>query len=141
LIPEPIDFKTTINNLRLDQDLGFAILTATGTYHQKAQASLSDLTATFGGLFGNQLSPIYGPQSTRANGTTFEVRLSSPSDKRFTYVIGAMRDLTREFFLDTFGAPGAQQYATRVYDPLFGSGFGARAAPNDLFYTATLGAK
>jgi outer membrane receptor protein involved in Fe transport len=52
-----------------------------------------------------------------------------------------MRDLTREFFLDTFGAPGAQQYATTVYDPVFGPGFGARTAPDDIFFTATLGAK
>jgi iron complex outermembrane receptor protein len=141
LLPEASEFKTTLNNLRLDQDLGFAILTAMGTYHQKSQYSISDLTPTFGPLFGNQLSPIGGPQSADSNGTTFEVRLASPADRRFSYLVGVMRDLTREFFLDTFGAPGAQQYATTLYDPIFGPGFGARAAPNDIFYTATLGAK
>jgi outer membrane receptor protein involved in Fe transport len=141
LIPERMSFTTTINNLRLDQDLGFGTLTATATYHQKAQTSISDLTATFGPLFGNQLSPIAGPQTATSNGTTFEVRLASPAGSRFTYLVGAMRDLTREFFLDTFGAPGAQQYATTTYDPIFGPGFGAGAAPHDVFYTATLGAK
>jgi len=141
LIPERFIFKTTINNLRLDQDLGFGTLTATATYHQKAQASVSDLTTAFGPLFGNQLQPIYGPQSAKSNGTTFEVRLASPAGQRFTYLVGAMRDVTREFFLDLFGAPGAQQYATTTFDPIFGAGFGAGAAPNDIFYTATLGAK
>jgi iron complex outermembrane recepter protein len=141
LIPERFIFKTTINNLRLDQDLEFGTLTATATYHQKAQTSMSDLTATFGPLFGNQLRPIDGAQAATSNGTTFEVRLASPSGNRFTYLVGAMRDLTREFFLDTFGAPGAQQYATTTFDPIFGPGFGARAAPDDVFYTATLGAK
>ena len=141
LIPEPLDFKTTINNVRLDQDVGFGTLTATATYHQKAQFSQLDATPYYGALFGNQLSPIYGPQQATSNGTTFEVRLASPTNQRFTYLVGAMRDLTREFFLDTFGAPGAEQYATTVYDPIFGNGFGARAAPDNIFYTSTLGAK
>jgi outer membrane receptor protein involved in Fe transport len=141
LITEPLDFKTTINNLRIDQGLGFATLTATATYHQKSQFSNSDLTANFGPLFGNQLTPIYGPQSAESNGTTIEVRLASTPGGRFDYLVGAMHDLTREFFLDTFGATGAEQYATTVYDPIFGAGFGARSAPNDIFYTATLGAK
>src|SRR3984957_14854947 len=67
LIAEPFDFKTTINNLRFDQDVGFATLTATATYHQKDQFSVSDLTAEFGPLFGNQLSPISGPQYASSN--------------------------------------------------------------------------
>ena len=141
LIPEYLDFKTTINNVRLDQDVGFGTLTATATYHQKAQGSQVDATPIFGALFGNQLSPIYGPQQATSNGTTFEVRLASPGNQRFTYLVGAMRDLTREFFLDTYGAPGAEQYATTVYDPIFGNGFGARAVPDNIFLTSTLGAK
>jgi len=91
-------------------------------------------------LFGNQLAPIKSPLSAQSNGTTFEVRLASPADRRFSYLVGAMRDLTREFFLYTFGAPGAQQFATTNYDPIFGAGFGAVTVPNDIFYTATLGA-
>ena len=141
LIAEPLDFKTTINNLRLDQDVGFATLTATATYHQKAQFSNSDETVVFGGLFGNQLSPISGPQYATSNGTTFEIRLASKAGGRFDYLVGAMHDLTRESFLDLIGAPGAEQYATTNYDPIFGAGFGQRAAPGNIFYTATLDAK
>jgi iron complex outermembrane recepter protein len=141
LIAEPFDFKTTINNLRLDQDVGFATLTATATYHQKAQFSDSDLTATFGPLFGNQLSPISGPQYASSNGTTFEMRLASKPGGRFDYVVGIMHDLTRESFVDLFGAPGAEQYATTTYDPIFGAGFGQRAAPGNIFYTSTLDVK
>jgi outer membrane receptor protein involved in Fe transport len=141
LIAEPLDFKTTINNLRLDQDVGFATLTATATYHQKAQFSNVDLTALFGPLFGNQLSPISGPQNASSNGTTFEMRLASKSGGRFDYVVGIMHDLTRESFLDQFGARGAEQYATTTFDPIFGAGFGARAAPGDIFYIAPLDVK
>jgi iron complex outermembrane recepter protein len=141
LIAEPFDFKTTINNLRLDQDVGFATLTATATYHQKAQFSNSDETVAFGGLFGNQLSPISGPQYADSNGTTFEMRLASKAGGRFDYLVGVMHDLTRESFLDLSEAPGAEQYATTTFDPIFGAGFGQRAAPGNIFYTATLDAK
>jgi iron complex outermembrane recepter protein len=141
LIAEPLDFKTTINNLRLDQDVGFATLTATAAYHQKAQFSDGDLTADFGGLFNNQLSPISAPQYASSNGTTFEMRLASKPGGRFDYLVGIMHDLTRESLLDLFGAPGAEQYATTTYDPIFGAGFGQRAAPGNIFYTATLNVK
>jgi iron complex outermembrane recepter protein len=141
LIAEPFDFKTTINNLRLDQDVGFATLTATAAYHQKAEFFDTDLTATYDGLFNNQLSPIVGPQHAASNGTTFEIRLASKAGGRFDYLVGIMHDLTRESFLDLFEAPGAEQYATRIYDPIFGAGFGQRAATGNIFFTATLDAK
>ena len=138
LFPERYVFTTVINNLRLDQDLGFGTLTATATYHQKARNSVTDVTEAFGPLFDNQLRPITGSEASHSNGTTFEVRLASPSGERLTYVVGMMRDLTREFILDQFHAPGARQYATAVYDPIFGPGFGAGAAPDDSLYTNIL---
>jgi len=141
LFPERHNFTTVINNLRLDQDLRFGTLTATATYHQKAQASVADGTRVFGPLFDNQLRPITLSQAANSNGTTFEVRLASPSGQRVTYVVGVMRDLTREYFLDQIGAPGAQQYATTVYDPIFGPGFGASAAPNNILDTDILRAE
>jgi len=139
LFPEPYIFTTIINNLRLDQDLSFGTLTATASYHQKARTSVNDETTAYGPLFGDQLRPIDLSDASHSNGTTFEVRLTSPSGERFTYLVGAMRDLTREYFLGLIGAPGAQQYATAVYDPIFGPGFGASAAPNDILYRDTLG--
>lgn len=141
LIAEPYDFKTTINNLRLDQDVGFATLTATATYHQKSQFTDQDLTAELGGLFGNQLSPIGVSQNATSNGTTFEIRLASKAGGRFDYLVGIMHDLTRESLADLFGAPGAEQYATRTYDPILGAGFGQRAVPGNIFFTATNAAK
>jgi iron complex outermembrane receptor protein len=141
LFPERYVFTSIINNLRLDQDLSFGKLTATASYHQKARTSVSDATLAFGPLFGDQLRPIDLSDASHSNGTTFEVRLASPSGERFAYLVGAMRDLTREYFLDLIGAPGAQQYATTVYDPIFGVGFGASAAPNDILVRFSLGAE
>ena len=131
LFPERYLFTTIINNLRLDQDLSFGRLTATATYHQKTRTSVIDATVGFGPLFGNRLRPIFLSDASHSNGTTLEIRLASPGGQRLTYLLGAMRDLTREYFLDLIGAPGAQQYATTVFDPIFGPGFSARAAPND----------
>ncbi len=139
LFPERSVFTTIINNLRLDQERTFGKLTATASYHQKARTSVSDATMAFGPLFGDQLRPIGLSDASHSNGTTFEVRLTSPTEQRFTYLVGAMRDLTREYFLDLIGAPGAQQYATTVYDSIFGPGFGASAAPNDILDRDTLG--
>jgi iron complex outermembrane receptor protein len=141
LIAEPSDFKTTINNLRLDQDVGFATLTATAAYHQKSQFADGDVTAEIGGLFNNQLSPISSRQYASSNGTTFEMRLASKPGGRFDYVVGIMHDLTRESILDLLDAPGAEQYATTTYDPIFGAGFGQRAAPGNVFLTSTLDVK
>lgn len=136
--PERYLFTTTLNNLRLDQDFGFATLTATGTYHQKTRASLADVTTDFSALFANQLSPIHLEDASHANGTTFEVRLASTSSERVSYLVGAMRDLTREHFLDLIGAPGAQQYATSSFDPILGPGFGALATRNDIVASSIL---
>jgi iron complex outermembrane recepter protein len=136
--PERYLFTTVINNLRLDQDLGFGTLTATATYHQKAQTSVTDVTMTFGPLFGNQLSPIATSQAASSNGTKFEIRLASPNAQHVTYLAGVMRDLTRDSFLDRIHAPGAEQYATTVYDPIYGARFGAGAAPNDILDTDLL---
>jgi iron complex outermembrane receptor protein len=141
LFAEPYDFKTTINNLRLDQDVGFATLTATATYHQKSQFTYQDLTPVLGGLFGNQLSPVSAAQDAYSNGTTFELRLASKAGGRFDYLIGTMHDLTRESLALHFGARGAQQYATTTYDPIFGAGFGQRAVAGDIFFTGTNAAK
>jgi len=133
-IPEPFAFDTTINNLRLDQDVGFATVTATAAYHQKSQFHIGDLTAALGGLFRNQLSPISVQQEASANGTTFELRLASKPGGRVDYVVGLFHDLTFESFHDVFAVPGAQQYVTTVFDPIFGAGFGQRATLGNTFF-------
>ena len=141
VIPEPFAFDTTINNLRLDQDVGFATLTATAAYHQKSQFHIGDLTVPFGGLFGGRLSPVSVQQDASANGTTFELRLASKPGGRFDYLVGLYHDLTLESFLDVFAVPGAQQYVTTVFDPIFGAGFGQRATLGNIFFRQAVNSK
>jgi outer membrane receptor protein involved in Fe transport len=102
LIAEPFRFRTTIHNLRLDQELGFATLTATATYHAKHFSSTQDYSG---------LLPPYAPVSFleggRSRGKTFEVRLASPTGARFEYLVGAYHDSTNELIVDSLDAPSA----------------------------------
>jgi iron complex outermembrane recepter protein len=133
LIAEPWDFRTLIHNLRFDQDLGFATLTATGTYHEKNQNSISDITAFVGALLPG-LSPVTQRQIASSEGSTFEVRLASRSDQRFEYLAGAMYDDTREKFYTSAKAPGAAQEIEAIYSRFFGPGIGQASAPGDVFF-------
>jgi outer membrane receptor protein involved in Fe transport len=108
LVPEPFEFRTTIHNLRVDQDLGFATLTATATRHLKHFSSTQD----YSGLVP-ALAPVSFLEGGGSRGTTFEVRLASPTGRRFEYLVGAYHDSTNEQIVDVLDAPVAQ--------PLFGT--------------------
>lgn len=101
-IAEPFRYRTTLHNLRLDQDLGFATLTATATRHSKRFSGQQD----YSGL-APALAPAAFVEPGRSRGTTFEARLASPSGQRFEYLIGAFHDSTREEIVNRLNAPAA----------------------------------
>jgi outer membrane receptor protein involved in Fe transport len=102
LVAEPFSYRTTIHNLRLDQELGFATLTATATHHAKSFSSVQDYSG---------LAPAFAPVSFLEGGTskgdTFEARLASPAGQRFEYLVGLFYDSTDELVRDTLVAPTA----------------------------------
>ena len=108
LIPEPFDYRTTLNNLRLDQELGFATLTATATYHEKVFSSQQD----YSGL-APSLAPVAFLEPGTSRGETYEVRLASATGHRFEYLVGVFNDSTSEHIVDSLDAPAAA--------PLFGT--------------------
>ena len=108
LIAEPFEFTTTIHNLRVDQDLSFGTLTATATYHRKSQFEYSDGSPY--GILPANANPLVAPQTGTGRGTTFEVRLASPSGQSLEYVVGLFHDDTTDVLNADF--QGASYAAT-----------------------------
>ncbi|MES2056552.1 MAG: TonB-dependent receptor [Pseudomonadota bacterium] len=128
LFDDRATFSTLIHNLRLDQDLDFATLTATATYHRKKSFQQDDYTSTFSAdLFG--LAPVTSEARGRNRGQTYEIRIASAPGGAFDYVVGAMYDSTKTALNQRVTATGLQA----VVDDLFGPGSGAVIAPGDLF--------
>ncbi len=129
VIPERSRFDTLIHNLRLDQDLGFATLTATATYHRKKGHVVEDLTAAFS-RFLFDLAPVTSITPMKNDGQTYEIRLASAPGGAFDYVVGAMHDDTDTRLVQGVYAAGLQG----VVDGLLGPGKGAEVAPGDRFF-------
>jgi iron complex outermembrane receptor protein len=125
-------------NLRLDQDVAFGTLTATASYHKKTSYGVQDATAALGSSLLPGVSPILIITPATSKGTTFEVRLASPSGRRFEYLVGVMHDDTR-LEEDTIAqGPGAAQSIETNFGPVFGAGIGAASAPGDVFLNARI---
>ncbi len=133
LLSEPVDFTTTIHNLRIDQDLGFATLTATGTYHEKKSAMEVDYTAPTASVLPG-ISPVTERQVLDTEGTTFEMRLASPLGQKLEYLVGVYHDDTREHNDDTFTASNAAALIDAYYGPLLGAGIGEATAPGGVYF-------
>lgn len=91
LVPEEVTFTTRINNLKLDADLGFATLTVSGGASRKTQDYVGDL------------SPFYGPVNVtegtaRTRSSMGEVRLTSPGNQRFDWLVGAYYGWFDEYY-------------------------------------------
>lgn len=138
---ERSQFETLIHHLRLDQSLGFATLTASAAYHEKTTSGTSDLTPELGPAVTGVIDALSGgavtfvppsvssPAPGSSRGTTFEVRLASPSDpaRRFDYLIGAMRDETRMKEYQYVLVPGISP----LVDALLGDGSSSQLTPGD----------
>jgi iron complex outermembrane receptor protein len=135
--PEYANFTTLIHNLRLDQDLGFGVLTATATFHEKNQYADIDATTYFGPVLPG-IDPIHLLTDAYSRGTTYEVRLASNPGGRFEYLVGAMHDSTNEWFDEYFQAANATKTVEADWSPVLGAGIGAAGAPNNVFYYALL---
>lgn len=138
LIPDRANFRTLVHNLRIDQDLSFATLTATATYHRKWQDSQNDYTAALSdALFG--LAPISTASPGTSLGKTFEIRLASAPGSKLEYVVGAMHDDTNVRNSQIIYATGLADLLDAVGPELgLPAGAGQTIAPNDLVVDARL---
>ena len=89
-VPEFSDFDYRVYNATLDFDLGFATLTSATSYNELESPFRSDLTSQFSAA----LAPLLGPnellqnQVTKYDKVTQELRLASPSNDKFEWLVG-----------------------------------------------------
>ena len=92
-VPEFTDFDYRVYNATLDFDLGFATLTSATSYNQLDEPLRSDLTTRFSPLliavFGFPPHELLQNQTTQYDKVTQELRLASPSNDRFEWLLGA----------------------------------------------------
>lgn len=90
-VPEFTDIDYRVYNALLDFDLGFATLTSSTSYNELESPFRSDLTSQF----SSQIRGFVGPndfaqlQTTKYDKVTQELRLASPSDETFEWLVGA----------------------------------------------------
>ncbi|WP_062182256.1 TonB-dependent receptor [Sphingopyxis sp. C-1] len=118
-LPEPFRKSIDYYSAVLDYDLGFATLTSVSTYSETSTVSVQDASLVFGiafpALTGGAVPAGLAPFSVALDLEKFtqEIRLASPSNDRFEWLIGAFytkeesenHQLVRTF--DFSGAPNA----------------------------------
>lgn len=137
-IPEFTDTEVVIHSARLDHDFGWASLTALAAYHEKSQDWRFDYTPIRGAyntdLDLNLTNPLFINSGGESEGTSFELRLTSPSGQRFEWLIGAMVFDTEKRLYEQIGSAGAA--AQFDQSSLFGPGAGAVIAPDGEIFNA-----
>lgn len=105
-IEVPFRFGTELHNLRLDQDMGFATLTASAAYVHKTDHQFDDYTPFYGSLAGDL------PQTYKAvlgsKTQDYEVRLASPKSGTFDWLVGAMHEHISKTYTDYIYGPNAE---------------------------------
>lgn len=132
LIPERTKPKVSLHSLQLEQELGFATLTVMGSYSDKDADNTLDYTGAYGqGFLGTDYIPTTGDYATDSyNG---EIRLTSPDDQSFRWLVGAMYSHNDERMVDQDHAPGAVDYINE-HPEIYGADMGEELAGGDLLY-------
>ncbi len=131
-LPEFTNTKIAVHSLRLDQDLGFADLTALLAYQKKQQDWRFDYTPIRGAynadLDLDLTSPLYIDSGGESRGKSIELRLSSKPGGRVDWLVGGMYFDSDKDLYEQIGAQGAA--AAFDQSSLFGPGSGAVIAPD-----------
>lgn len=128
--------STQLHNLRIDQDIGFATLTATAAYVRKTNSSVSDYTLLYGSFAGNLPQSYNGLYESKT--TDYELRLASPKGNTFEWLIGAMHSHVDKSLTDYLSGPNATSIvqANRVTagQPLYDTSLFVRHDGQDAYY-------
>lgn len=137
-IIEPVKTEVTVHSLRADSDFGWATLTALASYQEKSQDWQFDfdpLRSAYNADLGlNLTNPLYIQSGGASTGKTVEVRLASPKNEKFEWLIGATHYVSHKDLYEQLGSNGAA--AQFNASPLFGPGSGAVISPDDSIFNA-----
>ncbi|WP_422059038.1 TonB-dependent receptor [Sphingopyxis sp.] len=106
-VPEFTDVRYRVYSAIVDADLGFANLVSATSYSTLSQSFRGDLTPQFGGLiqaiFGTPNNFFQG-QLTRVRRVSQEIRLQSPENDSFEWLIGGYYTREKGIIDQTFNA-------------------------------------
>jgi len=105
-IEVPFRFGTQLHNLRLDQDLGFATLTASAAYVRKTDSQYDDYTPFYGDMAGGFPQTYLARLKSKTQ--DYEIRLASPKGEVFDWVVGAMHMHVKKSYNDYIYGPDAE---------------------------------
>jgi outer membrane receptor protein involved in Fe transport len=125
LVPEPVEYKLQLHSLRLDQDLGFATLTALVGYSEKERSLTNDFTE-FYGVFApidedtpGEVLPNPTPyhDKGKSESRSYELRLASPKGEKFDYLVGVMGTSTDKTLRDDITSEGSFEILSVLRNP------------------------
>lgn len=124
------DTQIMLHSLKLEQDLGFATLTAIGSYTEK-KANLAFDNSIFGGNDPRTNTPALASSNGKSKTEYGELRLASPDGGRFRWLIGANYTRLRSNNTDGTFIEGIADYID-ANPGQFGGQSGDALAPGDL---------
>lgn len=124
------DTSFMLHSLKLEQDLGFATLTAIGSYTEK-KANLAFDNSIFGGNDPRTGTPELASSKGKSKTDYAELRLASPDDGRLRWLIGANYTRLRSSNTDGTYIEGIGDYID-ANPGMFGGQSGDTLAPGDL---------
>ena len=124
------DTSFMLHSLKLEQDLGFATLTAIGSYTEK-KANLAFDNSIFGGNDPRTNTPELASSRGKSKTDYAELRLASPDGGRFRWLIGANYTRLRSANTDGTYIEGIGDYID-ANPGMFGGQSGDTLAPGDL---------
>lgn len=124
------DTDFMLHSLRFEQDLGFATLTAVGSYTEK-NANLAFDNSIFGGNDPRTNTPELASSRGKSKTDYAELRLASPDGGRFRWLLGANYTRLRSSNTDGTFIDGIGDYID-ANPAMFGGQSGDTLAPGDL---------
>lgn len=137
-IPEVSETEVEVHSLRLEQDLGFATLTAVGATTSRSEDFMSDFTGALGwinGQFGTSFTSetFFIGSGGESDGQTLEARLASNGDGPLQWLIGGFYYHADRWLFERLGASSGAQ---AQFDAILGAGEGALVSPDDRVFNA-----